>query len=466
MAINIDPAHPIRRPADQRRLIEAVRDALAEDEGNWIEWKSTLPLSEPAGRFKVAKNILGMANRHPDQAARFCAGLGYVIVGAQPGKIPGVAQLDPAKLDDSLRPYLGLNGPEWSPTWISFAETNVLILTVEAPRWGDPIHLLRKSYQPETGKGADNGAIFVRRKGSTTVADADEIDMLQDRARRRPDADLSVSLDWLGQPLVLTPIDLNSKAHEQWIETERNRLLEPLRRHQEKQRQERPSNPMAGLHNYQHAHLMAAAMASAGLDFQRENRTSEGYTQEVEDYLAKCHDRLMGACFSALVNQSKNRTRLSLNNLTALNLPDVELTLRLPGPIMAFDEVPNYNLPESPRLFGRPRPNPNLPGLAVLPLATQAALRPPPRLAAVEIQHGDSAAIRLRVGNLRPHQQAALPEFHLVVPQRSEHEILGTWEATSTGVDAVAHGEFRISIADRGFKLLDLLPPETRDEQA
>jgi len=465
MAINIDPARAIRGPADQWRLIEAVRDALAADEANWIEWKSTLPLSERAGRFIMAKNILGMANRHPEESARFCDGLGYVIIGAQPGEISGVEQIDPAKLDDGLRAYLGPNGPEWSPNLVAMAEMKVLILTVEAPRWGDPIYLLRKSYQPETGKGADNGAIFVRRKGSTTIADAGEIDMLQDRARRRPDADLSVSLDWLGQPLILTPIDQSRLSQEMWIQSERDRLLEPLCRHQEAKRRGRVTNPMVAFSD-QYSQLIAAAILPPNLDFQKEKRTPEAYTREVEDYLAKCARELMAASFSALVKRGTNRLRLSLNNPTVRNLPDVALTLSLPGPIMAFDEVPDYGLPEPPRPFGTPRPSPNLfnPGLAHPGWMRSEALQRPPRVA-VEIRQGDPATIRLRAGNLRPLQSAELAEFHIVVLPRPEHEVLATWEATSTGVDAVAHGEFRFSIADGELTPLDLLPPEARGQE-
>ncbi len=465
MAINIDSARAIRRPADQRHLVEAVRDALAADEAHWIEWKSTLPLSEPAGRFIMAKTILGMANRHPEESARFCEGLGYVIIGAQPGKISGVEQVDPARLDDWLRPYLGRNGPEWSATWISFAETNVLILAVEAPRWGDPIHVLRKSYQPETGKGADNGAIFVRRRGSTTIADADAIDMLQDRARHRPDADLSVSLDWLGPPLILTPIDQSRLSQEIWVQAERDRLLEPLCRHQEAKRRGRVTNPMAAFSD-QYSQLIAAAILPPNLDFQQEKRTPEAYTREVEDYLAKCVREIMAASYSALVKRGTNRIRLSLNNPTVRNLPDVALTLSLPGPLMAFDEVPDYGLPEPPRPFGMPRPSPNLfnPGLAHPGWMSSEALQRPPRVA-VEILQGDPATIRLRAGNLRPLQSAELAEFHIVVLPRPEQEVLATWEATSTGVDAVVHGEFRFSIADGELTPLDLLPPEARGQE-
>lgn len=108
MALSIEFDRGLRRPADLAELVEAVVAGQDEDEADWIEWKSTLDLTTPAGTFNLSRQILGLANRHPEQAARFMEGLGYVIVGAEPDSVEGVTTVDLAKLDASLARYLGI----------------------------------------------------------------------------------------------------------------------------------------------------------------------------------------------------------------------------------------------------------------------------------------------------------------------------------------------------------------------
>ena len=84
MPINLDTRAAIRHP-DLVRVVHAVVDADEHDEADWIEWKSDLDLSTKRGCFSVARTILGMANRAPASASLACEGLGYIVVGAEPG---------------------------------------------------------------------------------------------------------------------------------------------------------------------------------------------------------------------------------------------------------------------------------------------------------------------------------------------------------------------------------------------
>ena len=65
---------------------------------------------------------------------------------------------------------------------------NVLVVTVEPPKPGDQIQVLRKEYSPpktgadrDVNKGVLSGHVFVRRPGGTYQASPDEIQMLQRR---------------------------------------------------------------------------------------------------------------------------------------------------------------------------------------------------------------------------------------------------------------------------------------------
>jgi hypothetical protein len=141
VAITVDT-----KPLDLTALVEAVVNAGPADESFWIEWKSDLDLTMAPGAFNTARTILGFANRMPDTAAAVCEGLAYMIIGAQPGKVAGTIVIDGANLEQALIKYLGGDGPVWSPHYVTAQGRDVLVIVVEAPKWGDDIHALRTGF--------------------------------------------------------------------------------------------------------------------------------------------------------------------------------------------------------------------------------------------------------------------------------------------------------------------------------
>src|SRR5580704_1098833 len=107
VAISIDTTRALRGYADLTALVRAVIAAGPDDESDWVEWKSTLDLSNKRGCFVVARAVLGLANREPDRAAVTCEGLGYVLVGAEPGNAVGITTIDPATFTSIIEPYFG-----------------------------------------------------------------------------------------------------------------------------------------------------------------------------------------------------------------------------------------------------------------------------------------------------------------------------------------------------------------------
>ena len=85
--------------------------ASPNDEADWIEWKSAIDLSQNDGQGMIARHILGMANRSCADAQRHVAGSSYLVIGADPGAVTGVAEVDPAVLDQGIEAYLGSQGP-------------------------------------------------------------------------------------------------------------------------------------------------------------------------------------------------------------------------------------------------------------------------------------------------------------------------------------------------------------------
>src|SRR5438270_353217 len=99
VAIDVPTDAGLRGSAALRQLVEAIAVAGEHDEADWIEWKGQLDLSTKPGCFHVARAILGLANREPERAQATCEGLGYVVVGAEPGTVHGVSTVDSANLD-------------------------------------------------------------------------------------------------------------------------------------------------------------------------------------------------------------------------------------------------------------------------------------------------------------------------------------------------------------------------------
>jgi hypothetical protein len=157
-------------------LVEAVLNASENDESDWIEWKSGLDLRGKETQGTLARHILGMANRRPEHAARYAAGCGYIIVGAEPGRCAGVAEVDPAVLSQGMHPYLGAEGPGWAAQYVNRDGVSVLVVSVEPPRPGNRIFTLRKEFPKYLA-----GTVFVRRQGSTGQAGPDDIRALEDR---------------------------------------------------------------------------------------------------------------------------------------------------------------------------------------------------------------------------------------------------------------------------------------------
>jgi hypothetical protein len=166
MTLKISTARALHSYNDLRDLVRAVEGATAEDESEWIEWKSELDLGAKETSFMLARTIIGMANRRVDEAARYAEGFGYILVGVEPGNRCGIEAVDLADLDARIEPYLGPEGPRWTARYDTIDGPPVLIIIVDPPRNGHPIYSLHKEFS--NGKTRHKaGEIFVRKLART-----------------------------------------------------------------------------------------------------------------------------------------------------------------------------------------------------------------------------------------------------------------------------------------------------------
>src|SRR5262249_2152274 len=151
-----------------------VRDAAAaESEPDWLEWKSTVDLSEKRWQYEIARFVLGAANRMPHRAAQQADGHGYMLLGVEPQNLCGVTRIDNADLERGVCAYTGRDGPHWSPEYVEISGVDVLVVTVAPPKAGDPIFALAKEFNHP------DGTVFVRRSGKTERATNAEHRQLQ-----------------------------------------------------------------------------------------------------------------------------------------------------------------------------------------------------------------------------------------------------------------------------------------------
>jgi len=307
VAISIDAARPLRRPLELAALVEAVEAALPADESSWIEWKTELDLRNAAGAFKTARAILSFANRMPDAAERACGGLAYFLLGAEPANVPGTPEIDPADLEQALLKYLGADGPLWSPHYVTHAEVTVLVIVVEAPQWGDPIHTLRKTHG-----SSDDGTVFVRSQARSRPANSAELRMLQERLLRSAGsveelAGLEVTCT-IREPEALLVITSSSEMVDEWLEQRRTAITA-----------------------WQEGLIEADAGKEAA--FFRSWVTTAG----IEEHLKECRARLFDAQRRRVFENEWSRVSVSVLNPGARILEDVELTLHFDGGWSAMD---------------------------------------------------------------------------------------------------------------------------------
>lgn len=356
MILGIDTSRRIVGLHGYTALLDAVENASPEDEDEYIEWKRTHDLSSTPGAFAVARAILGFANRDPAIAARKFEGCAYLIVGAEPRAVEGVTPVDPAVLSAKIDPYVGgVNGPAWDAHFIESNGVTVLVVAVEPPRAGDPGWPLLKEYTSTAG------TLFVRRKGSTSPANPDEVRMLFRRAvTQTPDPfDLACYLEPDGPLRRLNIAGYLEQVRAQAEDTAAGMRLEAAdfaaARHV-------PIGRATDDRFASDPELLASVFKSVSLlgvfgqdEAIPDDRTIEDFDQEVGQYVA-AQVEWARAAWPAAAWSILEDVRLKVVNLTDTYLKNVRVQVRFDDdriiPLDAEPEAPDQ--PPRPRKFGEP----------------------------------------------------------------------------------------------------------------
>lgn len=470
-------------------LVEMI--AVLDDrvENHYLEVKGPLDLSTKKDQAKLAKFLLGAANRTPEVAATAFEGYGVMVIGVSPGKVVGVPPIEVLEIDKAVRPFVGAE-LHWDLQRVPVpgSVNEVLILLIDPPQPGQPPFICRKS-----GDGLRDGAVYVRPTGETREANADELAQVIARGQidTAPAVDFAVNV--LGEAVPLT-IDSDATL-EEYVASTRARLLGALPQ-PESEPPVRPSldylfqgltatRPAAvdGLAQ-RHAvddiqatwrkqqdeikKLEKAAMAAStksfasflGLDTEPEPRSEEQYRNEVDrweqefrDAWSKAIEILIGARLPAVTVEVSNREETFFH--------DVELVLHLEGDVLGVEagevgeklSLYRLDLPRPPRPWGpKKRDLFTTPAYYATP-GYDYRPSPPPSMT---WNNTGSVTAEFDIGTLRGTERYRCDDSTLVLVTAASASvpIHGTWQITARDHNRVYRGEVAVQLGE----LVDLTP--------
>lgn len=210
-----------------RSILDHVVAVGDEAETSYLEVKSAIDPTSKAGVAKVAKFLLGAANRRPQEAQRHFHGHAVLVIGAMKGCAQGVPRgVEAHEMEDRLRAYLGPQFPAFEFRRISVDDENeVLFVIAQPPKDGQPIFPCHKDFQGEDRRDSlGDGAIYVRGASNTRAARAGEVLALVERARGGGKAPIELDVEILG---TISRVDRVDEVLEQLYDHEEKQSSKP-----------------------------------------------------------------------------------------------------------------------------------------------------------------------------------------------------------------------------------------------
>ncbi|MCK1804215.1 hypothetical protein NLM24_47750 [Nocardia zapadnayensis] len=467
-AAAIDLTRAPRGELAAAQLVTAVADTGDLAERHYLELKGPPDLATKVNKAKVAKFILGAANRLPDRAADAFDGYGVMIVGITKQGIEGVPPIEMLALSQVIQPFLGAAGPHWDVVRVPVeGSTNqVLVILVDPPQVGQLPFICRSN-----GEGLQSGRIYYRGDGETREANADELDLLMARGASRPPAPVELDVAVVG---TVVPLIVDEQTVDDLVTNARQRLLAALPKPEPKQ------SPATGFAMGSSDSFRAAMGASSALSRLLTDQTSAASqlaaftaTEEPEkrsedEYRAEIDawEERFRAAWPDAVELFAVHT-LPANEVTVVNktqtfLHDVEVKLHLDGAVEAeerqgYGDGPDWRdlkLPLPPRKWGPTKRDLGLhagysAGLAAS-IASQPYMSRPYLPPDASWKTTGSVDVEVVVGNLRPEATFQTDDGDAVLLIRGEtpEQIQGTWTATARGYNQVFTGAVQVTIAE------------------
>lgn len=411
-------------------LVAAVAEQGDLAERHYLELKSTLDLSMKKDKEKIAKFILGAANRMPDVAAAAFEGCGVMIIGVAQGAITGIPVVEMMEISKVIQKYVGAAGPRWDIVWVPIeGSTNqVLVIIVDPPKPGQGPFPCRAS-----GGSLADGRIYIRADGETREANSEELDLLIQRCSAGASVDVDFVVEVLGE---IASVAIDKKVTvEEYMSCVRERLINAM---------SVPESRSTG------AASLAGGFISALMEPER--RSEKEYLESIDQWESKFRVA-WAAALPKIVASQLRPTIVRITNRTTTFFQGVKVNLHLEGDIFALDyskpewaeDFSDLELPHPPRKWGPKKPSFDIPDMNhfAMPSPSQYIL------SSVSYKNGSSVDLNLDVGELRPRgtYESEDEEIVLVVADRSLTSIRGTWELTARDHNDVYTGEIDVAVA-------------------
>lgn len=414
-------------PLGERALQGILDHVIAvgdEAETTYLEVKSSLDLGSKAGVAKVAKFLLGSANRRPHEAARHFHGYAVLVIGAQKGGAQGVPRgVEAHELEDRLRPYLGPQFPAFEFGRIGVdAENEVLFVIAQPPLEGQAIFPCHKSFQDEDRRNSlDDGAIYVRGTSNTRPARAGEVLALVERARGGGKPPIHLDVDILGS---IGRVDRVDEVLERIYEFEEEKFA----KHEE---------PAQGSFASTSA-LLASSILSGGRPQTPEERAErlQAWRNERSAHLAQGREHFIGVGLPGVGIRVVSRDRFVAKPHLILTFHDCEV-----ADFVELEDADYENLVEP--VMRRQEPF----GIRT----AHDALRLRPREYPVSWSNRDSdAEVVLTPESFRPNVPwtSDRDDYVILAKDPQAVSVSVTWVLTEDGNDTVTRGQLQVPTAE------------------
>jgi hypothetical protein len=441
-----------RLPTGEMGWAAVVSYAASTDdriERYFLEVKSNVDLNTKSGRAKVAKFILGAANRDSVQAARRFGGHAVMLLGVGGGATPGLPAFEAQDLARDVGKWVGVEGPAWDFERIQTGcEQDVIAIVVDPPTGA--VWTCRAD-----GDGLADGDIYVRGDGNTRKATGDEIRAMLARATTTAPI-VDVDIDLVGEVVALR-VDVDRLVR--WIEWR----TDDYRQKVGPKKANGPSGTYSNL----------AGFAALGID--RDARSKAEFLAEVEDWrIGATASPTEGLVSTA--GRFLSGVRVRVNNRTKTFLREVRIDIEINGNMIAtewLDPEPEYPIdlfPDSPINWGKKSLYTDIAGIGMLGRA--APTYPRSRHGIVDIERSEPVRLVMMMDDLRPQQEFVSDEDEVVllmiVDEAPAEAVTGTWRMTAADINDVYQGEFTLPVSYRDWRgpIAKLLGDEDHDPGA
>lgn len=454
-----------RLPSGEREWSEfiayvSVAGGLAER--HFIELKSDIDPTGKEGAAKVAKYILGTANRDPARASRYFEGRAVMVLGVAKDDICGLERFEAKDFVGAVQQYVGDPGPHWDYHRIPINnERDVVVVTVEAPRPGHPMWPCCRE-----GVGLKDGRIYVRADGETREANSGEIRVLIERAAAKamvsPDLDVRI----YGS---VYRIAGDISVCDEYVAEVRSRLEAvapgpPAPKSPPSTKP--PTSPAASVANYgPHWPAMAGFMppmpdVSLGSMFlprsEPDIRSRDEYLEEIDEWEQEFRSAWNRFVLAFAVATTPT---IGIGAVSQTYVEEVKVKIHLDGPVHARDQgsdaYPDFDdvLPPPPESWG-PRTVDPLPRSTIAPelhlphLSPRVAPAIYSRYGNIDFDNSGSVNLSTMFQELRPQEpDTSHDDVLLTVPGDCEGDVVtGTWTVTARRYDRQYSGELQVDI--------------------